>query len=215
VSAANGGALDFYQVHTYATPSGAFAPSSPMALPSASAYALRKPLVIGEFSAAKCTHPARSVESLYAHALAGGYAGAWDWVLQGSDGNDDAATCARGMRSIASSPKVRFVARAVSCCPPLEAHLVRSAVAHAALPRPRTQPPPGQGRHRRGATARHVRVLRRCPARAVHVRAAGWVGQVLLVLHEGFLLPLLPRLHGLLVDTDQCSQALHNHVVVR
>lgn len=86
-----------------------------MTLPSASAYALPKPLVIGEFSAAKCTNPTRTIESLYAHALGGGYAGAWDWVLQGSDGNDDAATCARGMQSVASSPKVRTLSARVRC----------------------------------------------------------------------------------------------------
>lgn len=81
------GSLDFYQVHAYPTaaPGSAAlnksAPHSPFAQ-AAAAYKLDKPLVIGEFGAAKA-----GVQSaaMYAYGYAHGYSGAWDWALLGGD----------------------------------------------------------------------------------------------------------------------------------
>ena len=82
--------LDFYQVHSYpeAPPgSAALNKSKPMSpfMRRAAEYALDKPLVIGEFAAAKAGCPNADLYTYAYDAESGGYAGAWDWAILGGD----------------------------------------------------------------------------------------------------------------------------------
>ena len=97
-----GGTLDFVQIHTYPA-NGKFHPGSPLSV-AASAFNVSKPVVIGEFAVAKCSNC--PVEKQYTHAIDTLYGGIWDWSLLGGDGQDDASTCAAGMRALKGNGKV-------------------------------------------------------------------------------------------------------------
>ena len=65
------GKLDFYQMHTYADSVNVWQTNGPFKVASASAYALDKPVVIGEFSA-ECSAK-ETIEQLYDHAYTNGF----------------------------------------------------------------------------------------------------------------------------------------------
>ena len=104
---APGGALDFFQVHSYANArDGLFDAGSPFGknVESIKAYGLKKPMVVGEFSAGS-TKGKRRIDELYSSVLEKGFAGAWDWSLLGGDGNDDETIADLGMRSLRQDPR--------------------------------------------------------------------------------------------------------------
>jgi hypothetical protein len=93
------GYLDFYQVHTYNTHSGA-----PFERKSGD-YKLDKPLVIGE-SGSKASSKQNDVGKELQYALNNDYAGAWDWCLLGGDGNDNAKSATKGLKDLKGNSKV-------------------------------------------------------------------------------------------------------------
>ena len=77
---AAGAALDFAQVHSYATDGGRFNPTSPFKH-AAGAYGLApRPLLVGEFSPGKMA-AGETATQLYGWAHAHGYAGAWGYAV--------------------------------------------------------------------------------------------------------------------------------------
>lgn len=97
---ATGAFLDFAQVHSYPTDGGEYNPTSPFRH-NVSAYALDKPLVVGEFSPGQ-GHPSTAA-ALYTAAYDGAYDGAWGWAA------DEQPTLFEGMASLRNHSDVRRV----------------------------------------------------------------------------------------------------------
>lgn len=62
-------------------------------------------MVIGEFSSKKSSS-LKDVGKELKYALDHGYAGAWDWMLLGGDGNDDLKSATKGMQTLKGNSKV-------------------------------------------------------------------------------------------------------------
>ena len=103
-----------YTTFGYIPPRSLIREESTFSVPRSYYADIAKPILVGEFSSAKCQQSQTagtgcSVEEHYRWGLEQGYSGTWDWSMQGNDGNDDAALCAAGMAALAEEAKVRAV----------------------------------------------------------------------------------------------------------